>query len=130
TMGEVDGMLSDGLDGRPASAASPSVNGAASALEGTTEHAQDARRRTQDAPGWSRRHVLDLDDFSAEEIAEVLDTAEAMKGVLGRRVKKVPALQGKTVLNVFYEASTRTRVSFELAAKHLSADVINMSASG
>src|SRR5262249_54537080 len=92
--------------------------------------ASDESRITHHTSLTPRRHILDLDDFSVAEIADVLDTSAAMKGVLARRVKKVPALQGKTVLNVFYEASTRTRVSFELAAKHLSADVINMSASG
>ena len=77
-----------------------------------------------------RKHVLDLDDFSREEIEEVLDSARGMKEVLGRDIKKVPALRGKVVVTLFYEASTRTRVSFEEAGKVLSADVINMSASG
>src|SRR6266508_908834 len=71
-----------------------------------------------------RKDVLDLDDFSAEELTEVLDTAVTMKGVLTRPIKRVPPLRGKTIINCFYEASTRTRVSFELAAKNLSADVI------
>ena len=78
----------------------------------------------------ARKHVLDLDDFSREEIEEVLDSARGMKEVLGRDIKKVPALRGKVVVTLFYEASTRTRVSFEEAGKVLSADVINMSASG
>ena len=73
-----------------------------------------------------RKHVLDLDDFSREEIEEVLDSARGMKEVLGRDIKKVPALRGKVVVTLFYEASTRTRVSFEEAGKVLSADVINM----
>lgn len=77
-----------------------------------------------------RKDVLDLDDFSAEELTEVLDTAVTMKGVLARPIKRVPPLRGKTIVNCFYEASTRTRVSFELAAKNLSADVINITASG
>jgi aspartate carbamoyltransferase catalytic subunit len=77
-----------------------------------------------------RKDVLDLDDFSASEIKEVLDTALAMREVLSRPIRRVPALRGKTVVNLFYEASTRTRVSFELAAKSLSADVVNVSASG
>jgi aspartate carbamoyltransferase catalytic subunit len=80
--------------------------------------------------GLARRHVLDLDDFTREEIDRVLDTALEMKEVLRRPIKRVPALRGKTVVNMFYEASTRTRVSFELAAKNLSADVVNVSASG
>jgi aspartate carbamoyltransferase catalytic subunit len=77
-----------------------------------------------------RKDVLDLDDFSEAEILEVLDTAESMQEVLRRPIKRVPPLRGKTVVNCFYEASTRTRVSFELAAKNLSADVVNISASG
>ena len=77
-----------------------------------------------------RKHVLDLDDFSREEIAGVLESARSMKEVLGRDIKKVPALRGKVVVTLFYEASTRTRMSFEEAGKVLSADVINMSASG
>src|SRR5919205_3585007 len=77
-----------------------------------------------------RKDVLDLDDFSAEELREVLDTADAMREVLSRPIKRVPPLRGKTIVNCFYEASTRTRVSFELAAKNLSADVVNISASG
>ncbi len=78
----------------------------------------------------SRKHVLDLDDFSQEEISAVLDSARSMKEVLGRDIKKVPALRGKVVVTLFYEASTRTRISFEEAGKVLSADVINMSSSG
>ena len=77
----------------------------------------------------ARRHVLDLDDFSAEEIAATLDNAVAMRAVLERDVKKVPALRGRVVVTLFYEASTRTRISFEEAGKILSADVINMTAS-
>ncbi len=77
-----------------------------------------------------RKDVLDLDDFTAEELNEVLETTEAMKEVLSRPIKRVPPLRGKTIVNCFYEASTRTRVSFELAGKNLSADVVNISASG
>ncbi|HEY3109943.1 MAG TPA: aspartate carbamoyltransferase catalytic subunit [Chloroflexota bacterium] len=77
-----------------------------------------------------RRHVLDLDDFAPAEIERVLDTAVEMREVLRRPIKRVPALRGKTIVNMFYEASTRTRVSFELAGKNLSADVVNVSASG
>ncbi|MCH7579101.1 MAG: aspartate carbamoyltransferase catalytic subunit [Chloroflexi bacterium] len=79
---------------------------------------------------WQRRHLLDLDDFSAAEIAVVLDTTDAMKEVLSRDVPRVPALRGKTIVTLFYEASTRTRASFELAGKVLGADVINVSAAG
>jgi aspartate carbamoyltransferase catalytic subunit len=77
----------------------------------------------------NRKDVLDLDDFSAEEIALVLQTTDVMKEILSRPIKKVPPLRGKTVVNLFYETSTRTRVSFELAAKNLSAEVVNVTAS-
>ena len=83
-----------------------------------------------DAVRKRRRHVLDLDDFSQQEILEVLESAEGMSEVLHRDIKKVPALRGRVVVTLFYEASTRTRISFEEAGKILSADVINMSASG
>jgi aspartate carbamoyltransferase catalytic subunit len=75
---------------------------------------------------WSRHHVLDLDDFSRAEIEAVLETASAMKEVLTRPVPKVPTLRGKRVFSLFYEPSTRTRASFELAAKTLSADVVGI----
>lgn len=78
---------------------------------------------------WKHRHILDLDDFTKEEIELVLDTADAMAEVLTREVKKVPTLRGKTVVTMFYEASTRTRASFELAAKNLSADTVSLDAS-
>jgi len=74
--------------------------------------------------------VLDLDDFSRDEIVEVLETAASMKEVLGRSIKQVPALRGKTVVNMFFEESTRTRISFELAAKALSANVVAMTSKG
>ncbi|MBM3943930.1 MAG: aspartate carbamoyltransferase catalytic subunit [SAR202 cluster bacterium] len=77
-----------------------------------------------------RKHVLDLDDFTLDEIETTLQNTDAMREVLGREIRKVPTLRGKTVLTVFYEASTRTRVSFEQAGKVLSADVINVSSSG
>lgn len=77
----------------------------------------------------SRKHILDLDDFYPGEINSVFQNADAMKEVLGRDIPKVPTLRGKSVITLFYEPSTRTRVSFEQAAKVLSADVINISAS-
>src|SRR5438270_9873357 len=76
-----------------------------------------------------RRHVLDLDDFSVPEIEAVLQTTTAMKDVLQRPIKKVPTLRGKTLVTLFYESSTRTRVAFELAAKALGADTVSVSAS-
>jgi len=78
---------------------------------------------------WQHNHVLDLDDFTREEIELVLDTADAMAEVLTREVKKVPTLRGRTVVTLFYEPSTRTRASFELAAKNLSADTVSIDAS-
>src|SRR5438309_9474614 len=78
----------------------------------------------------ARKDVLDLDDFRADEIDQVMVTAESMREVLSRPIRRVPPLRGKTIVNLFYEASTRTRISFELAAKNLSADVVNVSASG
>ena len=80
-------------------------------------------------PGaWRHHHVLDLDDFSREEIETVLDTADRMREILDRRIARVPALRGFTVINLFYEPSTRTRASFELAGKVLGADVISLNA--
>ena len=81
-------------------------------------------------PAWTRRHLLDLDDFSRAEIEAVMETTAAMKEVLGREVPRVPALRGKTIVTLFYEASTRTRASFELAGKALGADVITIAAAG
>ncbi|MDP3980455.1 MAG: aspartate carbamoyltransferase catalytic subunit [Chlamydiota bacterium] len=75
---------------------------------------------------WSRKHLLGLEELERDEILTVLDTAESFKDISQRPIKKVPALQGKTVATVFYEPSTRTRTSFELAAKRLSADTLNI----
>jgi aspartate carbamoyltransferase catalytic subunit len=77
---------------------------------------------------WNRRHLLDIESLSREEILTVLDTARAFRAVGERRIKKVPVLRGKTVVNLFVEPSTRTRISFELAAQRLTADVINFTA--
>jgi aspartate carbamoyltransferase catalytic subunit len=77
---------------------------------------------------WQRKHLLDIESLTAEEIILVLDTAKAFKTVGERAIKKVPALRGKTVVNLFVEPSTRTRISFELAAMRLSADIINFTA--
>jgi aspartate carbamoyltransferase catalytic subunit len=78
---------------------------------------------------WTRKDLISIEELSAEEILLVLDTAKSFKEVGAREIKKVPALRGKTVINFFVEPSTRTRTSFELAAKRLSADVLNMDAS-
>lgn len=77
----------------------------------------------------ARKDLLDLDDFSSEEITLLLETTAAMTEILSRPIRRVPTLRGKTIVNMFYEASTRTRSSFELAAKNLSADLVNVSAS-
>ena len=74
-----------------------------------------------------RQHILDLDDFSREEIEGVVENTDVMKDVLKRDIKKIPTLRGKTIITLFYEPSTRTRVSFEQSSKILSADVINVS---
>jgi aspartate carbamoyltransferase catalytic subunit len=79
---------------------------------------------------WKRKDLLGMQDLDATEIIGVLDTASSMKEIAAREIKKVPTLRGKTVVNLFYESSTRTRTSFEIAGKWLSADVINFSASG
>ncbi|HEX9823564.1 MAG TPA: aspartate carbamoyltransferase catalytic subunit [Actinomycetota bacterium] len=76
------------------------------------------------------KHLLSIADLTPEDITRVLDTADSFREVGTRVIKKVPALRGRTVVNLFYEASTRTRISFELAAKRLSADVINFTTSG
>ncbi|MCU0344738.1 MAG: aspartate carbamoyltransferase catalytic subunit [Ignavibacterium sp.] len=78
----------------------------------------------------SSRHLLGLKDVPREDIQLILDTATTFREVLERPIKKVPTLQGKTIVNLFYESSTRTRISFELAEKRLSADSINFAVSG
>ena len=77
---------------------------------------------------WNRQHLLDIESLSAEELTTILDTAMAFKSVGERAIKKVPALRGKTVVNLFVEPSTRTRISFELSEQRLSADIIHFSA--
>src|SRR4030066_2081761 len=77
-----------------------------------------------------RKDLLSLAPLSVDEIRLILETADSFKEVAGSEIKKVPTLRGKTVVNLFFEPSTRTRTSFEIAAKRLSADVINFSVSG
>lgn len=79
---------------------------------------------------WRHRNVIDLDNWTREEIYFLLDQARHMENLMDRPIKKVPALRGKMAVNLFFENSTRTRVSFELAEKMLSADVVNWSVSG
>ena len=78
---------------------------------------------------WARKDLLGMRELSREEILLLLDTADSFRDVSRRDIKKVPTLRGKTVITLFYEPSTRTRVSFEIAAKRLSADTINISTS-
>src|SRR5947209_12797259 len=79
---------------------------------------------------WTRKHLLSLEELSADEIRFILDTADSFKEVSTRSVKKVPALRGRVMVNAFFEDSTRTRTSFSLAASRLSADVIDFSEKG
>ncbi|MCL6643721.1 MAG: hypothetical protein K6U88_01880, partial [Dehalococcoidia bacterium] len=85
---------------------------------------------TAGGAAWTRKDLLDTDSLSREEIELVLETARGMKEVRSRPVAKVPTLRGVTVATLFYEQSTRTRASFEVAAKSLGADVVNLTASG
>lgn len=78
---------------------------------------------------FTHRHLLGLEGLGKEEILSLLDAAESFREISEREIKKVPTLRGKTVVNLFYEPSTRTRISFEIAAKRLSADAVNISAS-
>jgi aspartate carbamoyltransferase catalytic subunit len=84
---------------------------------------------SQDSVQWMRKDLLGLRELSRPEIELLLSTAESLREVSLRPIKKVPALRGKTVVNLFFEPSTRTRTSFELAAKRLSADIVNIAAS-
>ena len=81
------------------------------------------------SPGWTHRHLLDVDRLTRADIDLVMRTTDGMHEVLARPIPKVPALRGTSITILFYEASTRTRVSFEVAAKNLSADVVNVAAS-
>jgi len=78
---------------------------------------------------WNRRHLLTIEELSLAEIEQIHTVASAFKKILGRSVKKVPALRGKTIVNLFLEPSTRTRMAFDMAAKRLSADVISLDGS-
>ena len=74
------------------------------------------------------RHILGMEQFSREDISHILATADSFKEISSRSIKKVPVLRGRTVVNLFFEPSTRTRLSFEVAAKRMSADTFNISA--
>lgn len=80
-------------------------------------------------PSLYGRDIITLADFSAQEYLSILDTAQEMKNVISRDIKKLPTLRGKSIINLFFEASTRTRTSFELAGKYLGADVVNITTS-
>lgn len=84
---------------------------------------------TETTTTWTKDHVLSLETFTPQEYETLLETANSFREVLSRRTKKVPALQGQVVANLFFEPSTRTRSSFELAAKRLSADTLNFTGS-
>ena len=78
---------------------------------------------------FGHKHILGIEDLSKEDIQIILDTADAFREINSREIKKVPTLRGKTIINAFFEASTRTRLSFEIAGKRLSADTVNISGS-
>ena len=77
-----------------------------------------------------RKDLISIDDLAREDIERILDRAESFAEVSGREIKKVPTLRGRTVVNLFYESSTRTSSSFEIAAKRLSADLVNIKSTG
>jgi len=101
----------------------------AASTQGKQQAARSAKApptaRTVEPVALKRKHLLGLEELSAEEITTILDTAESLKSVSTRSVKKAPALRGKVVCTLFFEESTRTRMSFALAAQRLSADVID-----
>jgi aspartate carbamoyltransferase catalytic subunit len=86
-------------------------------------------RAERDTVAWTRRHLLGLEDLSAAELTAILDTAKGFSEISARSIRKVPTLRGRVVANLFYENSTRTRLSFSLAAQRLSADVLDFSKS-
>src|ERR671924_1181543 len=90
----------------------------------------DARRTTHGPAAPLGKDLLGLEPLSTEQIQLILDTAEPFKEVSERQIKKVPTLRGQTIVNLFFEASTRTRISFEFAEKRLSADTVNVAATG
>jgi aspartate carbamoyltransferase catalytic subunit len=98
--------------------------------ETSSEERGAALREEEARPRWTHRHLLGLEELSRDEIELVLDTAQGFSEVSTRSVKKVPALRGRVVVNLFFEASTRTRVSFALAAQRLSADVVDFQKEG
>ena len=107
----------------------PIIAGSSGAAEsGSPGGTGEADAHLAPAGLWRHRHLLDVDGMSADDLELVLQTADTMAGVLARPIPRVPTLRGWGVTILFYEASTRTRVSFEVAAKNLSADVVNIAA--
>jgi len=103
---------------------------ASTASRRTTEASDRRRRKGEEGFVWKRKDLVGLDELSGEEILHILDTAESLKEVSTRSIKKVPALRGKVVALLFFEDSTRTRMSFELAASRMSADTILFTSKG
>jgi len=110
---------------RPATQGAHQAHGTVSAAPGNQVHGMSTQGLQIDAQG-RLRHFLSISGLNRQLLTEILDTAESFTGVTERTVKKVPLLRGKTIVNLFFEASTRTRTTFELAAKRLSADVLNI----
>lgn len=96
----------------------------------SVESSEVAAEEAPVTPALAHRHLLGLSDYSREEIELILSTARRFREVLYRKIRRVPTLRGVTVVNLFFESSTRTRISFELAEKRLSADTINFSSAG
>src|SRR5919106_6689353 len=97
---------------------------------GRNDGVDDCPRRAHAMSATLGKDLIGLEPLSREQIQLILDTSEPFKEVSERAIKKVPALRGKTIVNLFFEASTRTRISFEFAEKRLSADTVNIAASG
>ena len=103
---------------------------ASSAVKTPAPLGEEDSRQAEHKPGsfvWKRPHLLGLEDLSREELEHIFKTAESFQEVSTRSIKKVPALRGRVVVNLFFEDSTRTRTSFSLAAQRLSADVLEFS---
>src|SRR5256714_14118703 len=99
-------------------------------IESRTKYkARSTKYELEKRMNFSLKHLLGIRELSADQITHLLDTAESFRDVSKREIKKVPALRGRTVINLFFEPSTRTRTSFEIAAKRLSADAVNISVS-
>jgi aspartate carbamoyltransferase catalytic subunit len=109
-------------------ASHPNAGAALGAQAAGPDAPRESRDQTASISGLRHKDLLGIADLSAEEIVLILDTAEAMREIGYRPIKKVPTLRGKTILNLFFEPSTRTRTSFEIAEKRLSADTLNIAA--